>query len=106
MELKDKYINLLSFFDEKKFNHDVVAQIIDTVINKVKEKGGAHQAGCAWVIMMLYKKGKCNLTHIDNLITEFNEYLKGYNEYVSSLISGTNEETPHTYYNSFLHKKL
>lgn len=106
MELTEKYINLLTFFDEKKFDHTGIAQLIEGVINKVKEKGGNHQAGCAWIIMMLFKKGKCNLVQIDELINEFNEYCKGFDEYVGSLVMGDIAEAPIIYYNSFLHKKI
>jgi len=105
MELTEKYRNLLSFFDEKKFNHDEISKVIDNVITKVKAKGGNHQAGCAWVIMMLYKKGRCNMVQIDDKIDEFNEYCGEYDEYIDSLVMGDKNDAQLTYYNSFLAKK-
>jgi len=105
MELTEKYIRLLEYYDPKKFNLDELAKIIDTVITKVKTKGGDHQAGCAWVIMSLYKKGKCNLVQIDDLIDEFNGYCNGYDDYINSLVMGDKQEAQVTFYNSFLRKK-
>ena len=76
------------------------------MITKVKAKNGRHQAGCAWVIMMLYKKNKCNLVQIDDLIDEFNNYCNGYVDYANSIVMGDTDELPINYYNHFLQKKI
>jgi hypothetical protein len=100
--------SLLSFFDPIKFDHVEVGEVIYKVLNIVEQKElGDHKVGCAWVIMMLYKKGKCTTLQIDDLIDEFAEYVKGFYDYVYSLvIFGDGDEMALTYYNGFLHKKI
>ncbi len=106
MNLKDKYQSLLSFFDGRKYDLDEVAQILDKIVTVIKEKGGFHQAGCAWAIAMLYKHGKCNPIQIEDTIDEFNEYCKDYDNYMNSLVIGDKTEAPLTFYNGFIDKKI
>ena len=106
MELIEKYANLLSFFDPKKFNLDELAKIIDMVITKVKAKGGVHQAGCAWAIMILYKRGKCTTLQIEDVIEEFNEHCKGFDNYINSIVMGDKDDAVLIYYHGFIYKKI
>ena len=106
MKLRDKYQSLLDFFDGKQYDLDEVAEVLDKVITAVKEKGGINQAGCAWVIMMLYKKGKCTTLQIEDMIVEFNEYCNGFDEYIYSIVLGDKDDAQLTYYNAFVHKKI
>lgn len=96
--------SLLSFFDNKKFDHEEVSEIIYKVLNIVGQKDlGDHKAGCAWAIMMLYKKGKCTTLQMEKLVEEFSEYIKGFSEYVHQLVIYNNEMML-TYYNGFVYK--
>ena len=97
---------LLEFFNPEKFNHDEVIQILDKVITSVKEKGGEHQAGCAWIIMMLYKNGVCTTIQIEDTLDEILTYLKGYDDYKESIVIGDVNDCPLNYYNNFVHKKI
>ena len=106
MKLRDKYQSLLDFFDGKQYDLDEVAEVLDKVITAVKEKGGINQAGCAWVIMMLYKKCKCNTLQIEDMIVEFNEYCNVFDEYINSIVLGDKDDAQLTYYNAFVHKKI
>ena len=106
MTVKEKYMSLLDFFDPKKFDHDEVANVIDKVIETVKENIDHHQAACAWIILGLYKRGKCTTLQIDDIISEFNTYMKGLDEYLESIENGDKTELTFTYYNGFLQKKI
>jgi hypothetical protein len=106
MELKEKYATLLEFFDNKVYDHNEVSSTIDIVINKVKEKCNDHQLGIAWIIIMLFKKGKSNLLELDQLIDELSLYMNNYDDYASSLTTGIKDITPYTYYNAYLYKKI
>lgn len=99
--------SLLFFFDAQKYDLNEVGDVIYKVLNIVSQKDvGDHKAGCAWVIMVLYKKGKCTTLQIDDLVDEFAEYVKGFHDYVYNLIIfGDADEMALTYYNGFLHKK-
>ena len=101
----DKFIPLLQFFDPKKYDHIELLKIINKIISTVKEKGGDHQLGSAWVILMLYKKGFCTILQIEDTLDEFNTYLKGFDDYKDSIVMGDADEAPLNYYNHFVHKK-
>ena len=99
-------MSLLEFFDPKKYNLEEVSNVLEKVITTVKEKGGEHQAGCAWIIMILYKRGKCNTLQIDDLIDEFNEWMKDLDEFLNSFENPKDKtELIFIYYNGFLSKK-
>jgi hypothetical protein len=108
LEKRKNIDTLLSFFDSKNYNIEEVSEIIYKVLNIVGQKDlGDHKAGCTWSIMMIYKKGKCNIDQLEELVDEFFEYVKGYDEYFESLsIWNNKEDTMICYYNKFVNKKL
>lgn len=104
MTNKEKYIRLLEFYDDKKFDHDETADILDRIITIVKQKGGIHQAGCAWAVALLIKHKKINTLQIEETINEFNDYCNGFSEYEQS-VDGDYSTKQMTFYNYFLYKK-
>lgn len=106
MNLKDKYKNLLTFFDPKKYDHDEMADAMEKIIHIVKQRGGDHQLGCAWVVTLLYKNSKITFLQIEDTIEEFYQYCGGYDEYINSIVIGDKFDNDLTYYNYFLRKKM